>query len=90
MCERADWELLLKTKRKELPNDRKLINKLWSKVSSFDQDIFCKDLSNRHTFRKISVLSPLTHFEDFSDPLNSLKTGNVISLFPYFSGVKKS
>ena len=88
MCERSEWELLLKTKRKDIPNDRKLINKLWKKYTYFDQEMFCDEYSNHHNFKKLCVLSPIQCPVDFSVPMNLLSTGEIYSLFPYFSGVK--
>ena len=44
--ERREWEILEKTRREALPNDKKLMKHMWKRVSSSNQRAFRDEYSN--------------------------------------------
>jgi hypothetical protein len=43
VCERREWELLVKTRREELPKDIKLLKHSWKRMMSFEHEPLLKD-----------------------------------------------
>ena len=59
VCERRNWELLVKIRREELPKDIILLKHSWKVMMSFEHKPLFKDAYYNHlTFKKIRVLSP--------------------------------
>jgi hypothetical protein len=89
VCERREWELLIKTRREELPKDIKLMKHNWKRMMSFEHKPLFKDsYSNHLTFKKIRVLSPLVNPVDFSFSIELMRKQEILSLYYYFFAYK--
>jgi len=76
---------MVKTRREELPKDIKLLKHSWKKMMSFEHKPLFKDAySNRLTFKKICVLSPLVNPVDFSFLIELMRKQEILSLYYYF------
>ncbi len=73
VCERSEWEILLRSKRSDLPKDFKLIKNAWRRFTSFDLETFTRAYSNHFTFLKVRVLSPIPKPFDFKKKILSVK-----------------
>ena len=79
VCERSEWEILLTSRRSDLPKDFKLIKNAWRRCSSFDLVTFTRAYSNHFTFLKVRVLSPITKPFDFKEGILSVKDNPKLS-----------
>jgi hypothetical protein len=85
VCERREWELLVKTRREDLPKDIKLLKHKWKRMMSFlNKPLFKDAYSNHLTFKKIRVLSPLVDPVDFSFSIEIMRQQEILSLYYYF------
>jgi hypothetical protein len=89
VCERREWELLVKTRREELPKDIKLLKHSWKRMMSFEHKPLFKDAYSNHlTFKKIRVLIPLANPVDFSFSIELMRKQDILSLYNYFFAYK--